>query len=102
MACEPVQRAISDGDGRVLRARHMRSHVRGCRSCTALRDSISTRERDLAVLAPVGPGVAGAALLQQVFETAAGTGGAGGAFLRTGQIPLFLGAELTASTTRAA
>ena len=76
MQCEPVQRAISDGDGRVLRARHMRAHVRGCPSCSAMRDAISTREKDLASLLPPLPAVAASALLERVVEAGLVGGGA--------------------------
>ena len=76
MQCEPVQRAISDGDGRVLRARQMRAHVRGCPSCSAMRDAIATREKDLAALLPPLPALAASALLERVVEAGLVGGGA--------------------------
>ncbi len=72
MTCEPVQRAISDGDGRVLRARHMRSHVRSCRDCRAMRDGIASRERDLASLFPPLTAASAGTLLERIVE-ASGT-----------------------------
>ena len=38
MLCADVQRALSDGDGRVLRGRRMRAHVRSCRACRTVQD----------------------------------------------------------------
>jgi RNA polymerase sigma factor (sigma-70 family) len=76
MKCEPVQRAISDGDGRVLRARHMRSHVRTCRQCRAMRDAIGTRERDLAILFPPLPVAAAGTMLDRIVEAGSTNGDA--------------------------
>lgn len=76
MTCDPVQRAISDGDGRVLRARQMRAHLRGCPSCSGMRDAIATREKDLAALIPPLPAFAATALLERIVEAAALGGGA--------------------------
>src|SRR4029453_3871001 len=33
MLCADVQRALSDGDGRVMRGRRLRAHVRSCGAC---------------------------------------------------------------------
>jgi RNA polymerase sigma factor (sigma-70 family) len=63
MPCAEVQRIVSERDGRMLRGRPVRAHLRGCASCRALRDGIRTRRSDLAALAPPLPaGVAGGLL----------------------------------------
>jgi RNA polymerase sigma factor (sigma-70 family) len=36
MECEEIRRHISDGDGRVLRGRRLRAHLRDCAPCSAL------------------------------------------------------------------
>jgi RNA polymerase sigma factor (sigma-70 family) len=86
MLCADVQRALSDGDGRVLRGRRMRAHVRSCRACRTFKTALAQRPADLAALAPALPATAGAALLAHLLPgakaglassagTAAGTGG---------------------------
>ena len=62
MRCETVTRAISDGDGRTLRRRDVRAHLRACSECRAFRAGIEQRHGDLAALRPM-PAVAAAALL---------------------------------------
>ncbi len=82
MRCEEVTRAISDGDGRVLRRRDIRAHLRSCPACRLFREEIAGRERDLAALMPL-PAVAVAAMLKGLLGggasgAGAGTGGAVG------------------------
>src|SRR5919197_1494556 len=60
MVCGEVQRALSDGDGRVLRSRRMRAHVRSCRACRQFKAELVQRPRDLAALAPALPAGGGA------------------------------------------
>src|SRR5205085_5574134 len=81
MACEDVRHAISDGDGRALRSRKLRSHLRGCAECAGYRSLIETREADLRMLAPPLPAAAAAAMLSGVIGSGAGThaGAAAGA-----------------------
>ena len=91
MLCADVQRALSDGDGRVMRGRRLRAHVRSCRACREFRAALAQRPADLALLAPALPSAAGAALLAQLLPGAAAsvtsatsaaggvTAGAGGA-----------------------
>ena len=71
MLCADVQRALSDGDGRVLRGRRMRAHVRSCRACREFKTALAQRPADLAALAPALPSTAGAALLAQLLPGAA-------------------------------
>jgi RNA polymerase sigma factor (sigma-70 family) len=84
MLCADVQRALSDGDGRVLRGRRLRAHVRSCRMCREFKTALVQRPADLALLAPALPSAAGAALLAKLLPaakagvtSAAGTGAAG-------------------------
>jgi RNA polymerase sigma factor (sigma-70 family) len=79
MECETVRRAISDGDGRVLRARRMRAHLRGCAGCRDFRALIDTRTADLRALVPPLPAAAATATLARVLAHGAGGGHAGGA-----------------------
>jgi RNA polymerase sigma factor (sigma-70 family) len=81
MACDAVQRALSDGDGRVLRGRRLRSHVSSCAACGAFAAQLHERPADLAALAPPLPLAAAAALAAKVLGGAKGAalGGAGAA-----------------------
>jgi len=80
MACAEVCRAISDGDGRLLRGRRVRAHLRDCASCSAFAASIQARQSDLRALVPVLPAAASAAVLSRAMHLGgAGGGGAGGA-----------------------
>ncbi len=84
LACGDVRRRISDGDGRVLRARAVSSHLRGCEGCRDFRAGIARRPRQLAALFPALPGLLaerGAAALITGGAGAAGAGGLGGASL---------------------
>jgi RNA polymerase sigma factor (sigma-70 family) len=78
MECELVRRAISDGDGRVLRSRKLRSHLRGCSECTEFRDLIASRSAELRALALPLPAAASTMLLKQVLAQGAAVGPAGG------------------------
>jgi RNA polymerase sigma factor (sigma-70 family) len=79
MECETVRRAISDGDGRVLRGRGMRAHLRGCAGCRDFRAVIDTRKADLRALAPPLPATAATAMLARLLAHGAGGGHAGAA-----------------------
>jgi RNA polymerase sigma factor (sigma-70 family) len=84
MRCEDVQRALSDGDGRVPRGRRMRAHMRSCRSCRQFQAALQSRPAELAALAPALPAAAGAALLGHLLPGAkagfaSGAGAASGA-----------------------
>ena len=74
LSCDEVMRAISDADGRVLRRRDIRAHLRGCESCQSFRAGIDRRRRDLAALSPL-PAAAAAGLLQGLLGGGAGGGG---------------------------
>lgn len=79
MPCQEVMRAISDDDGRPLRRRDIRAHLRGCEDCRAFQAEISDRRREFASLAPL-PAAVSAGILQSLLGGAAGgTNAAGGA-----------------------
>lgn len=77
MGCEAVRQAISDGDGRILRRRDMRAHLRACSSCGEFRAGIAIRRRDLSALSPL-PAAASVGLLHGLLGSAHGGSGPGG------------------------
>ncbi len=77
MECVTVQRQLSDGDGRTARSRPLRAHLRSCAACSAFRDSLKARSRELAVIAPVLPAATAAAVLEGVIGGGGGAGGGG-------------------------
>lgn len=78
MSCQSVTRALSDGDGRVVRRRDVRAHLRSCAACREFREQIKSRERDLGALSPL-PAAGAAALLHGLFGGGSGSGGLGAA-----------------------
>lgn len=56
--CDVVRSTLSDGDGRVIRARSVRSHLRACTDCRAFAAATGERRRALGVLFPLPAGVA--------------------------------------------
>lgn len=88
MSCSSVQEHISAGDGRRLRGRRMRAHLRDCAICQAFRAGIASRKADLPVLFPPLATAAAAKILSAAAGSAdgsaAGATGAqpGGGFLR--------------------
>ena len=106
MLCADVQRMLSDGDGRVLRGRRVRAHVRSCRACRSFKVALAQRPADLAALAPALPATAGAALLAQVLpgakaglvsSAATATAGAGGGLAATVSTKVAIVAVATAT-----
>ncbi len=67
MACGTVQRALSDADGRVLRGRRIRAHLRACGACRDFRAAMQSRPADLKALASPLPAGAAAAVLAAVL-----------------------------------
>jgi hypothetical protein len=94
MECEIVRRAISDGDGRVLRGRGIGAHLRGCAGCRDFRALIDTRTADLRMLVPPLPSSAAAAILARLLAHGTGGGHAGAAAAASGTA---LGNHATAS-----
>jgi RNA polymerase sigma factor (sigma-70 family) len=77
MTCAEIQQLISDADGRTLRGRPVRAHLRSCADCRALRDAIGRRRSDLAAIAPPLPAAMAAGVLARLFG--GGQAGGGGA-----------------------
>lgn len=75
MECEEIRTLISARDGRRLRGRRVRAHLRGCDGCTAFAAGIEQRRSDLQALCPPMPALAATAVLSGVL----GGGGAAGA-----------------------
>jgi RNA polymerase sigma factor (sigma-70 family) len=78
MSCESVMRQISDADGRTMRRRDIRAHLRACPECRQFRDAIDGRSRDLAAIAPL-PVAASAGILHALVGGAGGGHAAAGA-----------------------
>jgi RNA polymerase sigma factor (sigma-70 family) len=78
MACDEIRRTISDADGRSLRSRRVRAHLRECGGCAAFAAAIPARTGELRALAPALPGVAAAGLLGRIAVSSASHGGAAG------------------------
>ena len=67
IACCDIQRMLSDGDGRVLRGRGVRAHLRSCPDCRTFRSELDQRPKALRALAPPLPVGGAAALLAQLL-----------------------------------
>lgn len=78
MVCGEVKRVLSDGDGRILRRREIRSHLRSCEGCRDFQSAIKARQSDLASLAPLAP-AASAGILESLLG--GGKGGSSGGVL---------------------
>jgi RNA polymerase sigma factor (sigma-70 family) len=74
MQCEDVCRRISDGDGRVLRGRRIRAHLRDCGACQAFAAGIRTREADMRAFIPLLPTTAAATVLTRAISAGSSHG----------------------------
>jgi RNA polymerase sigma factor (sigma-70 family) len=81
MLCESVREALSARDGRVLRGRRIRAHLRACEDCRAFQAAIGARESDLRLLAPALPGPVAGTILGSLLAGSGShfTGGGGAA-----------------------
>jgi RNA polymerase sigma factor (sigma-70 family) len=79
MECDAVRRALSERDGRVLRNRRLRAHLRACEACSGFEAAISRRSSDLRALYPPLPAAAASGLLATVLGGGTGGGGMGAA-----------------------
>lgn len=75
MICDEVRRLISDADGRVLRSRRVRAHMRSCPRCAAFAATIPERSRQLRALAPPLPVLASAGILARTLVAGSARGG---------------------------
>jgi RNA polymerase sigma factor (sigma-70 family) len=69
-ACEEIERRLSERDGRTLRSRRLRAHIRACDSCRRFESELGRRPAQIAVLAPPLPLAAGAMLLVRAIRDA--------------------------------
>jgi RNA polymerase sigma factor (sigma-70 family) len=97
MSCEEIRRSVSHGDGRVLRGRRVRAHLRDCRSCAAFSAAIPARRGELQALVPVLSPVASAAMLARLIGSGSGSG-AGGSAVAAGAAGKTVGATIAAKT----
>ena len=67
MACHDVRRMLSDGDGRILRGRGVRAHLRSCPDCRRFKSDLEHRPAALRMLAPPLPAAGAATLLSQLL-----------------------------------
>jgi RNA polymerase sigma factor (sigma-70 family) len=74
MDCDEVRRALSERDGRVLRGRRLRAHLRACEGCRDFREGIKRRRSDLESLSPAFPTAAASGLLASILVKAKGAG----------------------------
>jgi RNA polymerase sigma factor (sigma-70 family) len=95
MRCEEICRLVSDADGRVLRARRVRAHMRDCSSCRAFASTIPARSADLRALAPPLPAIAAAGVLTRVLGGSSVGGGSAGAVGGAGVIGSMAGKGVT-------
>lgn len=97
MVCEEVRRTISDGDGRALRGRRVRAHLRDCAGCAQFAAAIPARGQDLQALVPVLAPAASAAMLARVTGVGSGHGaGSGAGAVAAGAAGKTVGATLVA------
>lgn len=76
MSCADLREMISARDGRLLRGRKVRAHLRACAGCTEFRAAIGQRSAALAAVAPPLPAMLGASILQRLLD-GGGHGGGG-------------------------
>ena len=86
MECDEVCAAISDGDGRVVRGRKIRSHLRDCERCSDFARAIDHRRTQLGMLAPPLPAAAATGLIASVLGGGSAAGGLAGAGAATGVV----------------
>ncbi len=101
MECEAVRQAISARDGRVLRGRRIRSHLRACAGCREFRAAIGAREADLRALAPPLPASVASAMLGRLLAHGGG-GHAGGAAVTSSAGASSAGASSTGASSAGA
>lgn len=97
--CDEIQRTISDADGRLLRSRRVRAHLRDCSACAAFAAAIPARRQELRALAPTLPAVAAAGLLERIAGAGAGSGTGAGHGAGAGLGGLVTGAASKAAGT---
>lgn len=102
MACDDVQRVISDNDRRSLRSRRVRAHLRTCPGCTEFAVAIPRRRADMLVLYPPLPAAGAAALLANITGAGAGHGSGGAGLILGGGAAKGVGATISVKVAAAA
>jgi RNA polymerase sigma factor (sigma-70 family) len=97
MACEDIQRVVSDGDKRALRGRRVRAHLRECSRCHAFAEAIPERRTALLALSPALPAAAASGLFGRIVGASGAHHGTGGGLL-AGAGTKSLGVALSAKT----
>jgi RNA polymerase sigma factor (sigma-70 family) len=67
MGCHDVRRMLSDGDGRILRGRGLRAHLRTCPDCRRFQSDLQQRPVALKLLVPPMPTAAAASMLSSLL-----------------------------------
>ncbi len=75
--CAEIRELMSQRDGRILRGRRVRSHLRACPDCRDYLAAISRRNADLRMLAPPLPAMAATGLLAAILGESGKAGVAG-------------------------
>jgi RNA polymerase sigma factor (sigma-70 family) len=101
MACEAARRSLSERDGRVLRGRKLRAHLRACGDCRAFQAAIGERSAGLRALAPPLPATAAGTILAHLLASGAGGHGGGAAAVASATVAGGAGAGTTVGTTGA-
>jgi RNA polymerase sigma factor (sigma-70 family) len=96
LACASVRSILSERDGRAIRGRRLRAHLRECEGCRDYRGSIGARRRDLLALVPAIPAGTATATLEGIVGGGAAAVGGGGALGALG------GQAIGAAATKAA
>jgi len=78
MKCEEIQAILSERDGRLIKGRGVRSHLRSCSPCEDYSTAISRREATLQAVTPALAAPAAAEMLAGVFGGSAQGGGSAG------------------------
>jgi len=74
LECDSVRRSISARDGRVLRGRRVRAHLRGCSACTDFSEQMELRSSALSSLLPPLPAALAAGIFGGLVSGGAGLG----------------------------
>lgn len=97
MSCEAIRRTISERDGRRLRSRGLRAHLRACAECRNFQALLRARRSELKTLAPAPPAGVAASLLPGILG-----GGGSGAGTASGSLGLVASATAKLGGTSAA
>jgi RNA polymerase sigma factor (sigma-70 family) len=106
MACDVIRKALTGGDGRSLRGRAVRAHLRACEECRELEAATDRRRSRLAALTPAMPAVTVKRMIGGLGLAGGGGAAAEGGLFAAAGLPvvikaltaLLAGATVTAGT----